>query len=61
MYAVLKDNVVINVGFGINESNLVDYNSEPIIDTGNFVYVQMNPDNSPASMGMKYNGKTFSY
>jgi hypothetical protein len=61
MYAVLKDNIVIDVGFGINEFSLVDYNSKPIINTGDFVYVQMTPENSPAETGMKYNGKTFSY
>ena len=61
MYAVLKDNRIVDVGFGTDELNLVNYSSKPIINTGDFVYVQMTPDNSPAELGMKYNGKTFSY
>lgn len=61
MYAVLKDNIIVDIGFGVDESTLVNYLSKPIINTGEFVYVQMTPENSPAELGMKYNGKTFSY
>ena len=61
MYAVLKNNIVVSVGFGVNTNSLVDFNSNPILSLDEFDFVQMTPDNSPANLGMQYNGKTFSY
>jgi hypothetical protein len=61
MYAVLKDDIIVNIGFGININFLIDFNSNPILNSEQFEFIQMTPENSPAELGMKYNGKTFSY
>ena len=61
MYAVLKDNTIVSIGFGTNIDSLIDFNSKPISNSEQFEFIQMTPDNSPAELGMKYNGKTFSY
>lgn len=61
MYAVLKNDIIVNIGFGVDVNCLIDFNSNPILNLEEFDFVQMTQDNSPAELGMKYNGKTFSY
>jgi hypothetical protein len=63
MYAVLKNNIVISCGFGKSKLEIVDFLSKQLYNNSNgeFQFVQMTPDNSPAEIGMKYNGTNFTY
>jgi hypothetical protein len=61
MYAVLKENVVIDCGFG-NTETVYSANTamkEPYQKSDGFYFVEMTLENSPASFGMTYDGSKF--
>ena len=63
LYAVLKNNIVIDCGVGDIEKIVTSLhnNKQVYSKQDGFEFVQMTLDNSPATIGMKYNGKQFYY
>lgn len=60
MYAILKNNIVVNCGFKNNDVfiSAMDGKTEYTEKEG-YAFIPMTLDNSPAEIGMSYNGKNF--
>lgn len=59
MYAVLKDGIVINCGFGDKEKTISPITNECYEEKNGFHFIPMTVENSPAEIGMVYNNNKF--
>ncbi len=60
MYAVLENNIVVNVAFGYDENNLFNHLGKSIQLDNSIKLVKMTKENSPAVIGYEYDGQRFS-
>lgn len=61
LYAILKNNIVVDCGTGNTEKVIASLQSSnrTYSKQDGFEFVVMTLENSPAFVGMKYNGKQF--
>jgi hypothetical protein len=61
MYAIIEDGTVVNAGFKKDDTitGLFTGKEYKLKNDGTYVFVKMTLDNSPAVVGMCYNGTNF--
>lgn len=61
MYAIVYNEYVIDCGFGNNEECKAAMSDKVYSSKDGYTFIPMTLDNSPAAIGMFYNGNTFEW